>query len=69
MRWAMVALGAAMLVLGLADMLAFHDLFEPHAARDWMMLAATLLLVMGVAGIVIVWVRERRPTGPVAPHD
>jgi drug/metabolite transporter (DMT)-like permease len=50
MRWSQLALGAALILLLLADLLAFHDLFEPHSVRDWMMLAATALAVLGLAG-------------------
>jgi drug/metabolite transporter (DMT)-like permease len=50
MKWSQVALGAALILLLLADLLAFHDIFEPHSVRDWMMLAATALAVLGLAG-------------------
>lgn len=50
MRWSMVSLAAAVVLLLLADLLAFHDLFEPHTVRDWLMLAATALAVVGLAG-------------------
>jgi hypothetical protein len=50
MKWSQVALGAAVILLLLADVLAFHDIFEPHSVRDWMMLAATALAVLGLAG-------------------
>jgi len=43
MTWSVVSLEAAVVLLLLADMLAFHDLFEPHTVRDWTVLAATLL--------------------------
>jgi hypothetical protein len=46
----MVSLAAAVVLLLLADLLAFHDLFEPHTVRDWLMLAATALAVVGLAG-------------------
>ena len=42
----------AVILLLLADLLAFHDLFEPHTARDWLMLAASGLLVIGLVGLV-----------------
>ncbi|MFL5687800.1 MAG: hypothetical protein ACJ77I_02330 [Chloroflexota bacterium] len=50
MKWSQVALGAAVILLLLADVLAFHDIFEPHSVRDWMMLAATGLAVLGLVG-------------------
>jgi hypothetical protein len=28
-------------LLLLADFLAFHDIFEPHTVRDWMVLVAS----------------------------
>lgn len=30
MKWSMLSLAAAVILLLLADVLAFHDLFEPH---------------------------------------
>ena len=50
MRWSMVSLAAAVVLLLLADVLAFHDLFEPHTARDWMMLAASVLAMAALVG-------------------
>ena len=50
MRWSMLSLAAAVILLLFADLLAFHDLFEPHTVRDWMVLAASLLAVVGLAG-------------------
>ncbi len=50
MKWSMVSLAAAVILLLLADALAFHDVFEPHSARDWLMLAGSALVVIGVAG-------------------
>lgn len=35
---------AAALLLLFVDWLAFHDIFEPHTIRDWLMLAASLLV-------------------------
>jgi hypothetical protein len=46
----MVSLAAAAVLLMLADMLAFHDLFEPHTVRDWMMLAASALAMAALVG-------------------
>ena len=50
MRWPMLSLGAAVVLLVLTDLLAFHDLFEPHTVRDWLMLAASVLAAVGFAG-------------------
>ena len=50
MKWSMVALVAAVVLLLLADALAFHDLFEPHTARDWLMLAASVLALAALVG-------------------
>lgn len=50
MKWSIVSFAAAVILLLLADLLAFHDLFEPHSVRDWMMLAASVLAVIGLAG-------------------
>jgi hypothetical protein len=46
----MLSLAAAVVLLVLADFLAFHDLFEPHTARDWLMLAASALAVASFVG-------------------
>ena len=50
MKWSMVSLGAAVVLLLLADILAFHDLFEPHTVRDWMMLVGSALALAALAG-------------------
>jgi len=50
MKWSMLSIAAAVVLLVLADLLAFHDLFEPHTVRDWLMLVATGLAVIGLAG-------------------
>ena len=49
MRWSMVSLAAAVALLLVADFLAFHDLFEPHTVRDWLVLVASGLAVVGLA--------------------
>ena len=49
MKWSMLSLAAAVILLLLADALAFHDLFEPHTVRDWLMLGASGLVVIGLA--------------------
>jgi hypothetical protein len=62
MKWSTVSLAGAVILLLLADMLAFHDLFEPHTIRDWMMLAASALAVVslgyGSAGLLRVLTRR-----------
>jgi hypothetical protein len=50
MKWSTMSLAAAVVLLLLADALAFHDLFEPHTVRDWLMLMATALAAVGLAG-------------------
>jgi hypothetical protein len=50
MKWSMVSLSAAVVLLLLADMLAFHDVFEPHTVRDWMVLAASVLAMAALVG-------------------
>jgi hypothetical protein len=35
---------AAALLLLIVNWLAFHDLGEPHTVRDWLVLAASLLM-------------------------
>lgn len=52
MKWFMSFVAVAVILLGLADLLTFHDLFEPHTARDWLMLVASGLLVVGLFGLV-----------------
>ena len=46
-----VSLAAVVVLLLLADTLAFHDLFEPHTVRDWMMLAASVLAMAALVGV------------------
>ncbi len=50
MKWSTLSLAAAVILLLLADVLAFHDLLEPHTVRDWLMLAGSGLLLVGLAG-------------------
>ncbi len=50
MKWSMAFVAVAVILLVLADLLTFHDLFEPHTVRDWLVLAASALLVVGLAG-------------------
>lgn len=49
MKWSTFALAAAVVLLLLADSLAFHDLFEPHTVRDWLMLVASGLAAVSLA--------------------
>jgi drug/metabolite transporter (DMT)-like permease len=48
MRSPILWLAAGVVLLLLADALAFHDVFEPHTVRDWMMLLASGLVVIGL---------------------
>lgn len=50
MKWSTMLLASAVGLLLLADFLTFHDLFEPHTVRDWLVLAASGLAVAGLAG-------------------
>jgi hypothetical protein len=50
MRWPVMVIGATVALLLLADFLAFHDLFEAHTVRDWMVLVATGLAVIALVG-------------------
>jgi hypothetical protein len=50
MRWWIVSLAAGVVLLLVADFLAFHDLFEPHTARDWLMLGGSVLAVVALVG-------------------
>ena len=64
MKWSTLSLAAAVVLLMLADFLAFHDVLEPHTVRDWLMLAASALAVLALAGVsgnVIHTVSTRRP--------
>ncbi len=49
MKWSTLSLVGAVVLLLLADALAFHDVFEPHTVRDWLMLAGSMLVVVGLA--------------------
>jgi hypothetical protein len=52
MKWSMWSLAAGVVLLLLADFLAFHDLFEPHTVRDWLMLAGSALAIVALVGAV-----------------
>jgi hypothetical protein len=61
MKWSMLALGAVVVLLLLADFLAFHDVFEPHTGTEWIVLAASVLAVIALAGEAIVRRRAMVP--------
>jgi hypothetical protein len=63
MKWSTVSLAAAVVLLLLADFLAFHDLFEPHTVRDWLMLAASALAVIALVGGSASLIRSVRRSG------
>jgi hypothetical protein len=50
MRWPAVALATTVILLLVADFLAFHDLFEPHNVKDWLILAASAVAVISLVG-------------------
>jgi hypothetical protein len=49
----MLALGATVVLLLLADVLAFHDVFEPHTGTEWLVLAASVLAIVAFAGALM----------------
>jgi len=57
MKWSIVALGAVVVLLLLADFLAFHDLFEPHTGTEWIVLVASVLAVVALAGEAVARLR------------
>jgi hypothetical protein len=59
MKLSMIALAGAVTLLLLADFLAFHDLFEPHTVRDWLVLLASALTVVGLVGGTASLIRGR----------
>lgn len=61
MTWSMLALGGTVVLLLLADFLAFHDLFEPHTGTEWLVLAASVLAIVALAGASLS--RLRAPDG------
>ena len=63
MKWSVVTLVATVTLLLFADFLAFHDLFEPHTAKDWLVLAASVLAVVSLAGVSAVGLRVVRRGG------
>ena len=63
MKWSMLSLAAAVTLLLFADFLAFHDLLEPHTVRDWLVLAASALMVVGLVGRIPSLTRVVGPKG------
>ena len=63
MKVSMLSLSAAVILLLIADFLAFHDVLEPHTVRDWMVLLASALAVVGLIGASTSLLRpiDRRP--------
>ena len=57
MKWSLLALGATVVLLLLADFLAFHDLFEPHSGTEWLVLAASVLAIVALAGATLTRLR------------
>ena len=53
LTWSMLALGATVVLLLLADFLAFHDVFEPHTGTEWVVLAASVLAIVAFAGVAV----------------
>ena len=41
----------------IADFLAFHDIWEPHSGKDWLILIASLLAVAYAARLTATQVR------------
>ena len=50
MKWPLVVLGAVVVLLLVADFLAFHDVLEPHTGTEWIVLVASVLAVVALAG-------------------
>ncbi len=50
-KWSLLALGATVVLLLLADFLAFHDLFEPHTGTEWLVLTGSVLAIVAFAGV------------------
>jgi hypothetical protein len=60
MRWSILALGAVVVLLLVADFLAFHDVFEPHTGTEWIVLVASAFAVFALAGESIARLRTAR---------
>jgi hypothetical protein len=63
MKWSILSLAAGVVLLLVADFLAFHDLFEPHTVRDWLMLAGSGLAVLALIDRTVTGSRALRPRG------
>jgi len=50
MNWILTLVGLTAVLLLVADVLAFHDLFEAHTVRDWLVLGATGLAIVALVG-------------------
>jgi hypothetical protein len=57
MKWDGLLLIAVVVLLVLVDLLTFHDVFEPHSVRDWLILAVSILVFTYV---VKVWIQRIR---------
>ena len=56
-RWNGVLLGALVVLLLVVDVLAFHDIGEPHSAKDWLVLVASLLAIAYVVRVAAIQVQ------------
>jgi len=63
MKWWVMSLAAGVVLLLIADALAFHDLLEPHTVRDWLMLAGSALAVAALLGGPVGKLRAVRDRG------
>jgi hypothetical protein len=57
MKWDGLLLIAVVVLLVLVDLMTFHDVFEPHSVRDWLILAVSILVFTYV---VKVWIQRIR---------
>lgn len=53
-------MAVATLLLLAVNWLAFHDIYEPHTVRDWLMLLASVLVLLQFARIF--WQQNFRHT-------
>lgn len=56
-----LTLAVAVLLLLTGDVLAFHDLLEPHTARDWIMLVGSLMAFVALVGPGMSHLRRATP--------
>ncbi len=52
-----IILIAVVVLLVLVDLLTFHDIFEVHTLKDWMILAASVLSFIYLAKVSLVKIR------------